>query len=64
MASCNDRLIRNPYFEVGRKVWGSISKFGVIGKVDIASSIKVVEAMEMRDKEGKVGRKAALTLLP
>lgn len=54
---CNLRLVNSDNSDVGRRVWDSISNLGVVGREEVRMSVKLIEAMERRDKEKLVGKK-------
>lgn len=60
---CNNRLLKNPNSDVGRKVWNTITKLGVVSRVDTFSNVKIIEDMELRDTEGLGVKKVVLSLL-
>lgn len=45
-------------FEVGRRVWKSISNLGMVSSVELGMCVKLVEAMKMRDYKRLVGKEA------
>lgn len=47
---CNNKILNPSKSEVGRKIWNSIARLGVVSGVDGISSINLVEDMERRDK--------------
>lgn len=51
---CNSRIIKNHNSGIGRSVWNSISKMGVVSCKDDKTNIKLLEEMEIRDKVGMV----------
>lgn len=50
--------------EVGNKLWNTISNFGVSSVRDDVMSIKLIEAMELKDKKGLEGRNMVKNVLP
>lgn len=36
--------------DVGRKVWNSIARLGVVSGLDEESSVKLIDELELRDK--------------
>lgn len=61
---CNYRIINSGNSEVGRRVWESILNLGIISRVDPGMSVKLVEAMEKRDKEKLLGKEVIINKCP
>lgn len=61
---CNRGIINSENSEVGMRVWESISNLGVISRVDIGMSVKLVKEMEKRDKEKLIGKEAIIRKYP
>lgn len=60
---CNNR-IRNKELEVGGKIWESISKLGIVNRLEERMCIKEIEAMEERDKEHHLRKKEPNKICP
>lgn len=48
---CNHRIRNCENSDLGRRIWDSISNLGVVGTEEIGVSVKLVEALERKDKE-------------
>lgn len=57
VVSYNHRIINCDNYDMSRRMWESISNLGVKGKDEIGMSVKLVEALERRDKVRLVGKK-------
>lgn len=61
---CNSRILKATNSEVGRKIWDSVLKLGVVSGEEEGACIKRLEEMELRDKEGSKGKRDNSNFLP